>query len=83
MYGKSHHGAAAGLQIPLAAARKEKKGAGSGRGPAGMEQQYGSWRGHMVTLVEKAGRLGGNLHPAAAPFFKKDIEKLCMSWSPG
>lgn len=31
----------------------------------------------MVTLVEKAGRLGGNLHPAAAPFFKKDIEKLC------
>ena len=51
----------------------------AGGGPAGMEAAItAAGRGHMVTLVEKAGRLGGNLHPAAAPFFKKDIEKLCQ-----
>lgn len=78
MYGKSYHGAAAGLQIPLAAARKEKKVLVAGGGPAGMEAAItAAGRGHRVTLVEKTGRLGGNLHPAAAPFFKKDIEKLC------
>ena len=31
----------------------------------------------MVTLAEKSGRLGGNLHPAGAAFFKEDIAKLC------
>lgn len=34
-------------------------------------------RGHDVTLVEKADKLGGNLHPAGAPYFKDDIVKFC------
>lgn len=34
-------------------------------------------RGHDVTLVEKSGELGGNLHPAGAAYFKEDIRKLC------
>ena len=33
-------------------------------------------RGHEVTLVEKSDRLGGNLHPAGAAYFKEDIRKL-------
>ena len=49
-----------------------------GGGPAGMEAAITlARRGHQVTLAEKADRLGGNLHPAAAPFFKKDIARLC------
>ena len=35
-------------------------------------------RGHDVTLVEKNGELGGNLHPAGAAYFKEDIRKLCQ-----
>ena len=35
-------------------------------------------RGHDVTLIEKQNRLGGNLHPAGAAFFKDDIRKLCQ-----
>lgn len=34
-------------------------------------------RGHDVTLVEKADKLGGNLHPAGAAWFKNDIKELC------
>ena len=34
-------------------------------------------RGHDVTLVEKNGRLGGNLYPAGAPYFKQDILDFC------
>ncbi len=34
-------------------------------------------RGHNYTLVEKSDRLGGNLHPAGAPYFKKDILDFC------
>lgn len=34
-------------------------------------------RGHDVTLVEKNDKLGGNLYPAGAPYFKEDIIKLC------
>ena len=34
-------------------------------------------RGHDVTLVEKSDKLGGNLHPAGAAYFKEDIRKLC------
>ena len=33
-------------------------------------------RGHEVTLVEKADKLGGNLHPAGAAYFKRDIAKF-------
>lgn len=50
----------------------------AGGGPAGMQAAItAASRGHKVTLVEKTGKLGGNLHPAAAPFFKKDIALLC------
>lgn len=34
-------------------------------------------RGHDVTLAEKSDKLGGNLHPAGAAYFKEDIVKLC------
>ncbi len=50
----------------------------AGGGPAGMEAAIiAARRGHDVTLVEKEGRLGGNLHPAGSAFFKEDIRKLC------
>lgn len=49
-----------------------------GGGPAGMEAAItAAHRGHDVTLVEKSGELGGNLHPAGAAYFKEDIRKLC------
>lgn len=51
----------------------------AGGGPAGMEAAIVlAGRGHHVTLAEKSDRLGGNLHPAAAPYFKKDIARLCQ-----
>lgn len=34
-------------------------------------------RGHDVTLAEKSEKLGGNLHPAGASYFKEDIRRLC------
>lgn len=50
----------------------------AGGGPGGMEAAItAARRGHEVTLVEKSGQLGGNLHPAGAAFFKEDIAKLC------
>ncbi|MDR1018237.1 MAG: FAD-dependent oxidoreductase [Lachnospiraceae bacterium] len=49
-----------------------------GGGPAGMEAAITSaTRGHDVTIVEMSDKLGGNLHPAGAPYFKKDIIQLC------
>lgn len=57
---------------------KVKKVLIAGGGPAGMEAAIiASKRGHDVTLVEKSDRLGGNLHPAGAAYFKEDIRKLC------
>lgn len=48
-----------------------------GGGPAGMEAAItAAGRGHDVTLVEKDEKLGGNLHPAGAAYFKEDIRKL-------
>lgn len=48
-----------------------------GGGPAGMEAAItAANRGHNVTLVEKSDKLGGNLHPAGAAYFKEDIRKL-------
>lgn len=45
-----------------------------GGGPAGMEaSRVAALRGHRVTLVEKQSRLGGNMVPAAAVDFKRDI----------
>ena len=50
----------------------------AGGGPGGMEAAItAAKRGHDVTLVEKTDKLGGNLHPAGAAFFKEDIAKLC------
>lgn len=49
-----------------------------GGGPAGMQAAITlSTRGHKVTLVEKSNKLGGNLYPAGAPYFKEDILKFC------
>lgn len=49
-----------------------------GGGPAGMEAAIiAAKRGHDVTIVEKAEKLGGNLYPAGAPYFKQDIIDLC------
>lgn len=57
---------------------RKKKVLIAGGGPAGMEAAItAAARGHNVTLVEKTDKLGGNLYPAAAPYFKKDIEDFC------
>lgn len=59
-------------------ASKTKKVLIVGGGPAGMEAAItAAGRGHNVTLVEKTDKLGGNLHPAGAAYFKEDIKKLC------
>ena len=48
-----------------------------GGGPAGMEAAIiASARGHEVILAEKSDRLGGNLVPAAAPYFKEDLRSF-------
>lgn len=63
-------------EIQPAATRKRVLIAGGG--PAGMQAAItAAQRGHEVTLAEKGERLGGNLHPAGAAFFKEDIRKLC------
>lgn len=64
-------------RIPKAAPVEKKKILVVGGGPAGMEAAItAASRGHEVTLAEKASRLGGNLHPAGAAYFKEDIRKL-------
>ena len=71
-----------GQQLQMAEAvpapETKKKVLVVGGGPAGMEAAVtAAARGHDVTLVEQKGLLGGNLHPAGAPYFKEDIRKLC------
>lgn len=71
-----------GQQLPeknrTAAPERVKKVLIAGGGPAGMEAAItAANRGHDVILVEKSDKLGGNLHPAGAPYFKEDIIKLC------
>ena len=57
---------------------RRKKVLVAGGGPAGMEAAItAANRGHNVTLVEKTDKLGGNLYPASAPYFKKDIADFC------
>lgn len=65
-------------KYPVEPAAYKKKILVAGGGPAGMEAAItAAKRGHDVTLVEKTEKLGGNLHPAGAPFFKEDIIKFC------
>ena len=65
-------------KYPQPAPERIKKVLVAGGGPAGMEAAItAAKRGHQVTIVEKADKLGGNLHPAAAPYFKKDILDYC------
>jgi 2-enoate reductase len=48
-----------------------------GGGPAGLSAAItAALRGHRVHLWEKRGRLGGNLVPASAPDFKKDVDRF-------
>lgn len=48
-----------------------------GGGPAGMSAALAAReRGHAVTVFEKASRLGGQLHLAAAPPGRKEFEQL-------
>ena len=64
-------------KLPKKEPELRKKVLVAGGGPAGMEAAItAAQRGHDVTLVEKAGKLGGNLHPAGAAYFKEDIRKL-------
>ena len=61
---------------PEKAPTEKKRVLVAGGGPAGMEAAItAAARGHEVTLVEKADKLGGNLYPAGAPYFKEDILK--------
>lgn len=65
-------------KYPGKAPERTKKILVVGGGPAGMEAAItAANRGHDVTIVEKAGKLGGNLYPAGAPYFKKDILEFC------
>jgi NADPH-dependent 2,4-dienoyl-CoA reductase/sulfur reductase-like enzyme len=55
-------------------AKRSKKVAVIGGGPAGMEAaRVASMRGHRVTLYEKDARLGGQLNPAVIPPHKSNL----------
>ncbi|MGI6584843.1 MAG: FAD-dependent oxidoreductase [Lutisporaceae bacterium] len=60
----------------LTAANNPKKLLVIGGGPGGMECAVdAAERGHAVELWEQRSVLGGNLRAAAAPEFKKDVQK--------
>lgn len=67
------------LTVPagIAKAPASKNVLVAGGGPGGMQAAItAARRGHRVTLVERSGRLGGNLLPAGMPEFKKDLEEF-------
>ncbi|MBQ6663407.1 MAG: FAD-dependent oxidoreductase [Firmicutes bacterium] len=65
------------LNYGLRPALQPKKVAVIGGGPAGMEAAAIARQcGHEVVLFEKETKLGGNLIPASAHDFKKDLEVL-------
>lgn len=62
-------------EFAIARADKKKKVLVIGGGPAGMEAaRVARIRGHEVILREKDSVLGGNLLPASAPEFKRDMK---------
>lgn len=64
----------------LEAAAKPKRVLVIGGGPAGMEAARAArLRGHQVLLYEKHNRLGGMLHYAGKPSYKKDYLAL-LAW---
>lgn len=64
----------------LAPAASKKKVLVIGGGVAGLESaRVCSIRGHEVTLVEAADKLGGNIIPGSVPDFKEDDRKL-IAW---
>jgi len=61
-------------EIELKPAEKPRRVLAVGGGPAGMEAaRVAAMRGHQVSLWEKAGRLGGQLHLAAVPPGRSDF----------
>lgn len=66
-----------GTRAGVKMAEVQKKVLVAGGGPAGMEAAIvAAKRGHDVTLVEKKGKLGGNLDPAGAAYFKQEYHEL-------
>lgn len=66
-------------KYPIPAPKRIKQVLVAGGGPAGMQAAItAAGRGHQVTLVEKTEKLGGNLYPAGASFFKLDIMDFCQ-----
>lgn len=64
-------------KLPKKGIEKSKHILVAGGGPAGMQSAITmATRGHKVTIVEKEDRLGGNLIPGGAPYFKEDINIL-------
>jgi 2-enoate reductase len=52
-----------------------------GGGPAGMEAaRTAALRGHQVTLMEKQGKLGGQLRAAGTASFKKELQHVIDWW---
>ena len=64
-------------EFAIRPAKEKKSVLVIGGGPGGMEAaSIAARRGHIVSLLEKSGRLGGNLILAASPVFKRDYQAL-------
>ena len=74
---KPYHGRAAGSKTAKEDAWAEEESPGRRGRPCGNAAAItAANRGHEVILAEKSDKLGGNLHPAGAAYFKEDIRKL-------